>query len=639
MRKLTIARVGDWLAFGLLGLAFIVDVTGGFRVGRGWYRLSVRDPAHLLVVALSVALLRHLAVRHPSLRERLIARRLARPGSAAHRLRRDRLRPREWLAAAALMVGATLVLLWPQVVQVGGVPDHGDPLFSMWRLAWVAHQIAAHPAHLFDANIFYPAPDTLAYSDATLLPGLLAAPLLWLGAPLAAVHGILFLASFVLAGLAMFLLVRALTGRFLPAALAGVLFAFYPYRFSTYSHLEMQGVFLMPLTLLFLLRTLESGRLRDGLALGTGLVLQTLWSLYLGAYLAVGLAVITVARWLGGHFDWRARVRALGVAAVVTLALIGPYSWPYWVARHTVGERPRGEVEGYSAAPVDFLSVNENNALYGPYLHRDVTAERQLFPGATALVLAVVALAPPATPMAAAAGLGLLAASDAALGLHGALFRWLYDLAPPFRAFRVPARFGMLMGLCLALLAGLGLARLLDWWRPWRGAPIVAAVLIAGALFELRPALRLTAPPPEAPSIYAALPADPQTVVVDLPLPRDDSEYWIDPTYMYYSTFRWHRLLNGYSGFTPAWYPRLVVASRELPSDNALEVLRQAGAQYLVVHAEFYEADDYARLVAAFDARRDLQLVATQPSAGGECRLYRVLTAPHAASDPSTPRR
>ena len=29
-----------------------------------------------------------------------------------------------------------------------------------------------------------------------------------------------------------------------------------------------------------------------------------------------------------------------------------------------------------------------------------------------------------------------------------------------------------------------------------------------------------------------------------------------DPTYMYYSTFHWQNLVNGYAGFFPPWYGR-----------------------------------------------------------------------------------
>ena len=35
--------------------------------------------------------------------------------------------------------------------------DNGDAQLNEWILAWVAHQLPRAPAHLFDANIFYPA--------------------------------------------------------------------------------------------------------------------------------------------------------------------------------------------------------------------------------------------------------------------------------------------------------------------------------------------------------------------------------------------------------------------------------------------------------------------------------------------------
>jgi hypothetical protein len=622
------ARIADALFFVFLGLAFVISVTGGYRVGRGWYRMSATDPTHTIVVAISIGVIRHLVVPRPSLRERLTARRLARGSSAASALHLQAPPAREWFIATLLMSAATLVLLNDQVTTLTGVRDRGDPLFSMWRLAWVAHQIVRDPVHLFDANIFHPATNTLAYSDATLLPGLVGAPFLWAGVPVAVLHGLLYLASFVLAGVSMFWLTRTVTGRLGPGLVAGVLFAFYPYRFATYSHLEMQGTFLMPLALLFMLRALETGTRRDGILLGASLALQTLWSLYLGAYLAIGLAIVLFGRWLGGHFRWRDRIRALASGALVATVVLLPYSWPYWAAREAVGDRPRDETHGFSAKPIDFVSSNEASRLYGVFLHRPIVAERQLFPGATIPALAVVALIPPVAPMAAVAGSGVLVAVDAALGLNGVVFRWLYDEVLPFRAFRVPARFGMVIGLFATLLAGIGVARLV---HPWPRAPapqIITTAALALALFELRPTLQLTPTPTSLPGVYGSLPAGP-AVLVDVPLPAEDGESWMDPAYLYYSTFHWKQLINGYSGFTPAWYARLMVASREFPTDDSLAVFRDRGAQYLVLHEEFYPTEKYREIAAALDRRRDLQLIDTQPSAAGECRLYRVLSSAH----------
>ena len=64
------------------------------------------------------------------------------------------------------------VLLFPQLRHMDSVPDFGDPLLSMWRAGWVLQQLRGDPRGLFDANIFYPEPLTLTYSDSMLLPGL-----------------------------------------------------------------------------------------------------------------------------------------------------------------------------------------------------------------------------------------------------------------------------------------------------------------------------------------------------------------------------------------------------------------------------------------------------------------------------------
>jgi len=110
--------------------------------------------------------------------------------------------PRELVLALAALIVATAVVFHVQVVDFYLVPDLGDPLFSMWRMGWVTHQIVADPRHLFDANIFYPASAALTFSDSMILPALTAAPLLWAGVHPAVAYTLLFLSGFVLSGLA-----------------------------------------------------------------------------------------------------------------------------------------------------------------------------------------------------------------------------------------------------------------------------------------------------------------------------------------------------------------------------------------------------------------------------------------------------
>ncbi len=88
---------------------------------------------------------------------------------------------------------AAAAFTYPLILHPGTlIGSHGDAMFSVWRLAWIAHQVRADPLRLFDANIFYPEARTLAYSDAMLLPGLVWAPLHWMGiSPLAAYNWLL----------------------------------------------------------------------------------------------------------------------------------------------------------------------------------------------------------------------------------------------------------------------------------------------------------------------------------------------------------------------------------------------------------------------------------------------------------------
>ena len=120
---------------------------------------------------------------------------------------------RPLLAAIALLTALTVIITWPVALHLGTrVPGHDDPLFSIWRLAWIAHALPHDPRHLFDANIFYPHLRTLAYSDAMLFEGIVAAPLLWAGINPVLVYNLMFFAGIVSSGAGMFVLVRYLTG-------------------------------------------------------------------------------------------------------------------------------------------------------------------------------------------------------------------------------------------------------------------------------------------------------------------------------------------------------------------------------------------------------------------------------------------
>ena len=361
----------------LLAAAYAVAASGGVRWEPFGVRLSMTSPSRAVLLAGLLVLVRWWrapgAPLHPW---------IARPGSA---LLRPDAEPStaagaacppwrgEWVWVPALFLALTALMTWQQLASPFAVGDTGDPVFSIWRLSWVAHQLPRDPLRLFDANIFYPELRTLAYSDAMLTTALLAAPLLWLGVHQVLVYNIVLLLSFAASGVAMYALARELTGDRAAAFVAGVAFAFYPFRFEHYSHLELQMTFWMPLALLMMHRTMRTGRARDGAVTGLLVALQTLSSLYCGLFLLVVMGVVWLAT--GGLRPGGRRLVPWLVAAAVLVVLVLPIAVPYLQNRGQLGERPDWEARIYSATPRSYVVAHVRSRFYGGLLDGPRTPE------------------------------------------------------------------------------------------------------------------------------------------------------------------------------------------------------------------------------------------------------------------------
>ena len=117
------------------------------------------------------------------------------------------------LWGAALLV--SVVMTWPLASglgHLGRTQNSGDARFAVWNVAWVAHILTTSPRDLFDANMFFPHRDALAYSEANIGAGTLGIPA-WLatGNALAA-HNTVVLFAFTASVVFTWLLARRLTG-------------------------------------------------------------------------------------------------------------------------------------------------------------------------------------------------------------------------------------------------------------------------------------------------------------------------------------------------------------------------------------------------------------------------------------------
>src|SRR6266571_4484338 len=130
----------------------------------------------------------------------------------------------------------TAIMTWPYVTRLrDAVVDPGDPYLISWILWWDYHATFTNPLHLFDANLFYPLRYTLAFSEHSYGISVLFFPLYALGLRPLTVHAIALLFGFALSGYGAFRLGRTLTGSTVVASVAGIVFAFVPYRFHIMS--------------------------------------------------------------------------------------------------------------------------------------------------------------------------------------------------------------------------------------------------------------------------------------------------------------------------------------------------------------------------------------------------------------------
>jgi len=536
------------------------------------------------------------------------------------------------LKATGIFLLLTIVFTWPQAIHWLSVPDFMDTYFSMWRISWIAHQLTSDPRHLFDANIFYPLTHTLNYSDAVLLEGLAGAPLIWAGVPAVLVYNLLIFIGFVASGLGAFLLVRDLTRSSAAGLLAGTVFAFAPFRFDHFVHLEILWAQWIPLSLWMLHRTVRSGRWRDGLLTGVFVALQGLSCVYYVVFLATVLLVagpilISTAE---RTVRWRA-VRALLAGAVLAAVVLAPYARSYAAARADVGERERVvAMLGFSVGPKHYLATPNNNILYGALTRSISVHEKRLFMGFLVMGLVIVGLWPPLNRVRVAYALILIIAIDISFAQRSLLFGWLYDNVLIYRGLRVPARFGQIALLGAGVLAGFGLTRVIDWIQHNRAAwmkPAVAAmagVVILEYLMFPQALIPIETKPMAVTEWLRTQPAGP---IVNLPVlyGADAAARPLEPLYQYESTFHWRPMFNGYSGNAPGRYVLAKPTVATFPAEGALSTLRQFGIAFAIVHERHYGREAYRNVITAAAARSDL--IGYGPFADGEfeVRAYRLL--------------
>lgn len=290
----------------------------------------------------------------------------------------------------------TALLTWPYVTRLrDAVVDTGDPYLLSWIIWWDYHATFTDPLNLFHANLFYPFRYTLAFSEHCYGIAILFFPLFLLGFKPLTVQAVALFFGFVFCGYGAFRLARTLTHSEGAGWVAGIIFAFVPFRFNTMSQLPYVFAAWMPLLLEALVLFVRRRSWGRAAWLGFAFLMSGL-STISWHVLTIVPFVISAAILLTRYRLWHDRNFWLrgGLGLAAGSLLLAPFMWPYIKVSKLYGfKRSIEEIKANSAWPIHWFTVEGRNKLWATMGDTNPDGWRfRLFPGLLPIMFSVAAM-------------------------------------------------------------------------------------------------------------------------------------------------------------------------------------------------------------------------------------------------------
>jgi len=510
--------------------------------------------------------------------------------------------------ATAVVLGSVVlacVFTYPYIFQFtnAGRLDTNDGRWSIWVVSWVAHALTTDPRQLFNANIFFPHTNALAFSESNIVEGAIGAPIWALTRNPYTTHNFVFLFSFAQSFVATYYLIRHLTGDRRAAILAGIMYAFCPFAFVRQAHIQLLMIGFLPWVMLAWHRFLDRTSIARAIELGVVMCLTGLACAYYGIFAGGMIAfasiwfAITRRRWKDKSY-----VLGVAVAAAVCIGLIAPFFLPYLRMQEATGfQRP---LSGQYSANVGawLISSAWAHRWWADYLYKPSEA---LFPGILAIALGCWG----ATFVRERDGIGLkrdevryyiglgVFTFWVTFGPKAGLYTLLYYTVPVFSFLRAPSRAGIVVTLCLVVLAAPALIVLMRR-KAQNAAFAILLVLVVADLY--RAPLRMREAPP-LPNVYRTLAGMPKAPVIELPYWASSIDFHRHAEYLLTSTAHWQPLINGYSDHIPQDFRDHAPVLATFPSRESFAILQPLGARYAVFHLDLMAPNDRDDLIRRLD--------------------------------------
>ena len=436
------------------------------------------------------------------------------------------------------------------------------------------------------------------------------------------IYNFLIFISFPLAAFTMYRFAWYVTRNQLVSFVAGFIFSFSPYHLmKALQHLTLANIQWLPLFFLLLIKFHEKRSPANLILLAGSFSLLFLSDYYYGYFALIIVTLIGCFIFIYSRLRLRYQapekidrnnkkffVPIFAVTLIVIVAAIFPIV-SNWIQLKALFGRSISELYVYSARPLEYLTPSIDNPFFGSFVERFASLrlhgsnfyEQTLYLGLVPLILAGIAV------------FGIRSEVDERsrfaiyFALFGAITAFLFSMPPTINilgltipmpsylsykivpVFRVYARFGIFLMMFVALLASIGLKRVLDRIDSGKIKILVVSALllvIAVEFTNIPPWRVINADRAAAPRVYQWLAEQPGVFIV-AEYPWISSAEYSNSEYLFYQRIHKKRLANGAVVGSNADKTRQNLVELE-DSDIAVK-LRKLGVKYIIVHRNIYK--------------------------------------------------
>ena len=513
----------------------------------------------------------------------------------------------------------TLALLWPMIVNLKSTVLGGPADSTMAiRGYWAIHEQGGTPFS-FEQDYLDGAPEGVPYHSAVAIAQPIQSLAVWTLQPLLGFIGafnVFLIIGFVLTGFFGFALLDRLEMHPLTSFFGGYVLAFNPWMLerafaghAAFNHVWIFLVLILALLRMSERRTIASAALAGACAGGT-----FLFAAYFGLLGAIVVAVYFVFELLRVH-GWPEKLWTLTLSCAVlgvTLLCLLPGLIAYKLDHRGVTSlvtHSSFELHQFGAETASYLVPSRGHPVFGGFArsvdHAAFFSERTLYFGWTTILLAAVGLYlvvrrdPRVFAHVTRRHAVVFAAILLPVAFWSSLRRVVHVLHVPIPTlsyfvehvttfYRVYARFGVIVGIALVILAAPALDRLI---RRTRWGPAIGCALLVLVMFELLPARPTAWAEASSPPAYDRwLAEQPRGTVVHYPMRTDQvPAVELMSREFYYQMFHRQPLynING-AGTEGTREDAIRIMSRYITDPNTPGILAAEGVHYVLVHDNIY---------------------------------------------------